>query len=365
MPEQKAIINDDTGKLAEIAALANNPTTSTDGTVHLEDANKEGSFQAGVQEQLNAQAKEAQLEESSASDTQQEQKPADEVKGEEKSDEKKEDSTAQLPTEEEQKLQAEVDKRLDKHPRFQELIQERNALKPYAENAKLDEQFCQQYNIPPEQKKTAMELCALLNTNPDAALVQLEKLVENIKLSTGKLLPPDLAKEVEEGTISKERANELHMNRMKLAAQQQQSKVQQTSAQAQQQQALATAMNQAAEVIVRTNPDFKPKVIPQGVDPNTVKDGLYELTYGKIQLMSMEKYPKTPAEAVDLLNRAYKWAQSVYVPTQPQRARRTLRTTDISSSDNTTNGEPKPGETMSQFIQRTAGRRHGFSVESH
>jgi hypothetical protein len=364
MSKQHALINDEEGKLAEALAQTQDPKL-VESEIRLDDANKKDSFQAGVQAELDAQAEEVEQEESSISKPAVEQKPGTEAKGEKVLDDKKEDVIPEPTPEEkekEQKLQAELDKRLDQHPRFQELITERNALKPYAENAKLDEAFCQQNNIPPEQKKTAMELCALLNSNPDAALVQLEKLIENIKLSTGKLLPQDLAKEVTDGTISKERATELHMNRLRLAAQEQQSKVQQTSVQQQQQMALTTAMNQAAEVIVHSNPDFKPKVIPQGKTSDDVKDGLYELTYGKIQLMSMERYPRTPAEAVDILNRAYKWAQSVYIPTLPQRARRTLRTTDLSSFNDTTNGEPKSGETMAQYIQRTVGQRHGFTI---
>jgi hypothetical protein len=362
MGDTKTLINDDKGNLTDIVALANDSSKgiiNADNSIVIEGANEKGSIHEFVQNELNDSSDDTQLEEPPTSDTKEEEKLPEKAATEVKpsDDEKEEVVPDKTPAEkqEDERIEKLVNERFDKHPRFQELNSKVQELTPLAENAKLDAQFCQQYNIVPEQKKTAMELCAMVNANPEQALAALEKLVENIKLSTGKLLPKDLTEEVEAGTMSKERASELHMARMKLAAKEQQATQTQDSFVRQHDQQIRSAISAAGDMIAKTNPDFRPKQPGQ-------KDGVYELTVDKMKLLAMEKYPTNTTEASKLLQDAYNYAKSIFVLPQPPRARRVLRSTDTISSRNNGDETPKNGETMAQYISRTTGKRYGFNL---
>lgn len=354
------LTNDTDGSLSAIAALANDPTKSFDKetALEIEGANIEGSMQEAVQKHLDEVRNEAKESDSPADDKTTEETKTPDKAEDEVSTEKEEldpDKSKETPEQTKAKQDAE-NARFDSHPRFQELNNRVKELTPLAEEARIDRDFCQQWNIPAEQKATAMNLCRLLNTDPDKALEQLEKVVENIKLNTGKLLPADLAKEVQDGVITQARATELHMARVQLAAKDQLAVKSQESAEKSFIRNREQAQDRWSAQTRAKDPDFKPKEAGQ-------PDGKFELFIKFGRLAMVETPPKTIQDAVDLCEAAYKEAHrlSTRVSTVP-RARRNLAS-DSRSSTTETSPEPLPNETMLAFVARTAGKRHGMSME--
>ena len=358
-------MNDDNGDLESIAALANDPskavTEDSSSSITIEGAKEKGSMQEAVQQALDSARSETPetSPDSTAIDEEKRQNEAEveaarlaeeerknlQPKPEETKEEDEvvppDDKDAKAVTERQRKL----DERLDQHPRFQEINNKVKELTPWAENAKLDADFCQRNNIAPEQKKTAMELCALLNRDPAKARETLAKIIENIDLATGKSLPADLAKEVTDGTMSKERATELHMARMAL----EQSKRQATQNQQQQlqsyQQQINSAQNSWDMAKRRQDPDFSPKKAG-------AEDGKWELVNELLIAKAAVKPPTTVAEATAQLEECYAKAHKIFSKlSPPPRARRFLNGQQRSSEPQTS--EPKPGETMQQYIART------------
>ena len=360
----KAIINDDSGRLAEIARLAEQPNPA-EHEVEIEGANIKGSMQEAVQEALNDSSQDADEQETPPAnetpaqklerETEEARLAEEERKARNESESDEEKAQREQQEAETKELDKKLEERLDQHPRFQELNSKVKELTPLAENARLDAQYCQQWNIPPEQKKTAMELCALLNTDPKKAREALAQIIQNIDLQTGAALPPDLQKEVTDGTMSKERATELHLARLAV----ENSKRSQTQTQEQQvkglQNGMREAQNQWGNLKMKSDPDFKPKA--DAGKP----DGVFEMTVDKMKLLALEKPPTTVADAVQIADTAYTWAKGIAKRFTPTPRARRIPTGDIRSSEPIT-GDPKPGETMAQFVSRTAGRKNGFTV---
>ena len=360
-------INDDKGSLSDIEKLANDASKgitaeeASSAPITIEGAKEKGSMQEFVQQELDKARGEGK-ESSPDSNTNPEQKPDNEAEVEAARLAEEERKNLQPPTEEneeevveetpealEQKAAAErqrkLDERLDQHPRFQELNRRVREQEPWVANAKMDAEFCEKNRILPEQKKTAMELVALVNSDPVKARDALAKIIENIDLATGKSLPADLAKEVTDGTMSKERATELHMARMAV----QQAKAQATQTQKQQlqtyQQQINQSQNQWDMAKRRQDPDFAPK------KPGA-EDGKWELVNDLLIAKAAVKPPTTIKEAVDQLEACYAQAHKIFSKlSPPPRARRFLGGNQRSSEPQT--AEPKAGESMQDFVKRT------------
>ncbi len=103
-----------------------------------------------------------------------------------------------------------------KHPRFQEVIKEKNTYKtqleeskPFVDYAKSVSEFCQKNQVSGEDLKVAFEMVALAKRDAKAFREQLRGILENVEISTGDRLPTDLQKKVDDGIIDMETAKEL------------------------------------------------------------------------------------------------------------------------------------------------------------
>lgn len=339
------LINADEG-LDKIAALANDPANA----ITIEGANEPGSMAEAVQEHLN-EAPTDELEDSPTPESSEEKEPTAEEKAEQAriaEEERKANLSVEEKTKEEKALEVEAakqkaaDERLDKHPRFQEINRKVQELTPLAAQARYDQDFMAKSKITVEQKTQAFNLMALLNSDPDKGILALEKVLEDWKLSTGKLLPKDLADEVQAGTISKERATELHMTRMQVAqAKQTQTKVQQQQVTSHQ-RSLIDSQNQWGAQKMSRDPDFKP-----GSDK-------WNLCLDKMKVLALEAPPTTAAAAIKICEDAYAFAHKLtsrFSP--PPKARRTLAGASRSSEQQ--NGGPREGETLQAYVARTVG----------
>lgn len=215
-----------------------------------------------------------------------EEEPSDESGEEEESEEDSEGDETQSEKDEETLP-------FHNHPRFKELIEERNVLKDRTSQLDKLVDFRKNYGISDEQFTSGMELLALLNTDPAKAREMLKPYMEQLDTLVGERLPADLAQEVEEGVLTEARAKELA--RFRQTTQHNKERQQQTIQQQHQTQLVEqqTAVNGWEQTKVKSDPDFR---------PNTPKYNLVVDRYGRLYQSAT---PKNALEAVQLAERAY------------------------------------------------------------
>jgi len=243
-----------------LAPDANSETASSS----VSDANKPTSSTA---EQTEEQGTEEQVAEETT-----ETEPSEETVAEETVEETTENQTDEEQVEEQvEETAAELDKpedaKLDfhKHPRFKEIVQEKNRVKqefeqvkPLVEQAKVTNEFLRDNQISREEYQSALTYLMLLRKDPSAAYKMLQPTYEQLALLAGERLPVDLQAEVAAGTMPAERAQEMARMRAQQTYQEwrgsQQQKLQQGT---QMEQVQATVQN-VVQTKQSTDPDFKP-----------------------------------------------------------------------------------------------------------
>ena len=205
------------------------------------------------------------------------------------------------------------------YERFQEVVHARQAVeqqltetKPMVENYGKITSFCEQSNITPEQFHAALEVQALLNTNPTEALKRLMPLVEQLKGISGESLPTDLQKAVDDGDMPLEYAKRLARAEAQKQLSEQGSQMQQRRQQAEMQQqfrqTLATAAQSWEQQKRTSDPDYAPKT---GVND---ADGKWEMCRHVFTAMlhatdvqgNLLNPVRQPQDMTMLMERAYK-----------------------------------------------------------
>lgn len=102
------------------------------------------------------------------------------------------------------------------HEDFKKLVSSRNearqqaeTLKPLAERQSTIEQYCLSNGITPQQFREALEIQALINSDPTKAAERLKPVFEQLAKFQGTSLPKDLQEQVDAGTLPLEYAQRL------------------------------------------------------------------------------------------------------------------------------------------------------------
>ena len=205
-----------------------------------------------------------------------------------------------------------------KHPRFQEVITERNKFeeevktyKPVAERMLVVEKFCRENNIAAQDYDASIRLAALIVNNPAEALTRLEKVVENLRVQTGSALPTDLQSQVDDGKLSLTHAQEMAKLRIEATGAKAKAVTSQTQSAAQLQQQLVNGLESWNVSRMKTDPSFKPK--QQGQE-----DGKYELVTDKFLSLWQRNPPASVEQAVALCEQAYKSVHEFIERTMPK-----------------------------------------------
>jgi len=205
------------------------------------------------------------------------------------------------------------------YERFQSVIGERETLKrqiaeeltPQVENWKRIVGECRKRDITAEQFENMVRIQGLLNQDPEKALPELERIVDQLRGFTGGKLPSDLQAKVDKGTLEMDDAVEMAQLR---ARQEFGTKKSERDQRVMAERQAADLKRQTDESIqswisakTKTDPDFKIKGKEADVD------GLYEDTFTKFHAMLYQQDARgnylnpcqTPAEVVALMERAY------------------------------------------------------------
>lgn len=192
------------------------------------------------------------------------------------------------------------------HPRWQQLQSERNELRikvqemePAYQEFSRYRAFQEAQGVSKEQFESALQIAALINNDPQAALRELKPVMEALGQYDGGSLPPDLSEEVANGDLTEERAMEI----AKLRADSKLSSVRQTTAAQRQQAALQQSYAQGIQAwdqsVSAKDPDFKPKARADA------PDGKYEMVSYRALALFQQHRPTSPQDAVRLLQQAY------------------------------------------------------------
>lgn len=147
-----------------------------------------------------------------------------------------------------------------KHPRFQQLIRERNAYKGDAQEYRKIQTFLSENGLSAERAGEMLQIGALMERNPAQALEQLRPHLQKLVQEAGAVLPNDLQDRVRKGELTKDAAAEISRLRAQQAGTQREQQFQQEQAERQRQQQAAEGMRNAAASWERTvrqrDPDF-------------------------------------------------------------------------------------------------------------
>jgi len=193
-----------------------------------------------------------------------------------------------------------------KHPRFQELVREKNEVKtklaeltPIAERMRMIEEYCVKNNIDATSYDQALRLAGMIRTNPEGALQQLEEVVASLRVTTGAALPADLQTQVDNDVMTEASAQALAKERISRARAEYQ--LQQTQQQQMQrfQQEVKSSLDSWTAQKSKTDLAFKPKANA------SANDGKFELVQSQFAALWTAQPPSSIAEAVNLAERAY------------------------------------------------------------
>lgn len=235
---------------------------------------------------------------------------SDEEKSEEESEDDKEDKSEEEDGKQEDNAKTKKDKeleaRLDKHPRFQELNQKVKQLEPDANLGRAVRSFIATNKIPQQTYNEGLEVMKLMAKGDVQSLTKVREaltpIMANIDRVLGNVLDDDLKAAVEAGEMTEARAKQLQrlQNERNIG---QRSSEQDRIAQAQ--QAYVTAMDGWVADKMRTDPSYKPA--QQGAEP-----GLYETVEAFFSRACAATPPKNPQEAVGLAEQSYKQAKQMF-----------------------------------------------------
>lgn len=191
------------------------------------------------------------------------------------------------------------------HPRWKEVIKERDSLamkveeaKPLVERATAIQDYCQRYGVSDQQLNEAIEIAALLVNDPLSARQRLKPIMDVLDGYSGDKLPQDLQQAVEDGTLDPKFAKELAQARSGQTVQQRKVGVAEQNASQTSINAVQSALNAWDMAHRKIDPDFQPKA-------NGAVDGKYELFRDKLMTMVSTRPVRSPQEAIKFAEEAY------------------------------------------------------------
>lgn len=100
-----------------------------------------------------------------------------------------------------------------KHPRFKQLLAQRDAFKGDAERYRNVEGFLKQHNVTADEASTALNWAAMRKTDAPKLWAEIKPWIQELLVDAGEVLPADLRPRVESGELTVEAANEIARER--------------------------------------------------------------------------------------------------------------------------------------------------------
>lgn len=179
------------------------------------------------------------------------------------------------------------------HPRWKEMLTEREALKPRAEQYDKIVSFMNTNSLTPSEMADGMRVMALMKHNPTAAYDQLQTYIQKLAPFTGEELSPEMKAKVDEGFVDPDTAKEL--SRLKAEKE----FLNQRSEELYQQQ---IAQNQASSQRAMYDAVVGWEAAEKARDPDWAAK--YEMVQDRVRSLMATTKPASAEEAVQLARRA-------------------------------------------------------------
>lgn len=224
-----------------------------------------------------------------------------------------------------EKSTPEADKKLPfhNHPRWKEMITERDAYRAESDEFRKVTTFMSSNGLSTDEVAEGFQIMALMKTNPVEAHKRISEYKSRLDAFVGATLPPDIQKKVEEGYVDEESAKELAM----LKAQQGLYQQQQVNAMQQRDQQSRGNIHSA---VVNWEQQMRVK------DPDW--SAKQEMVIDQVKLMLQAEKPSTPEEALALVERAHSTIKERLSRFAPQRR----PVTHVSSSTSSAHATAQP-----------------------
>jgi hypothetical protein len=199
-----------------------------------------------------------------------------------------------------------------KHPRFQELIRDRNSLREDAGRYRNVQNFLDTSGLKSDEAADALTIFAQAKIDPAGAWEKIKPWVQELLISAGEVLPDDLTQRVQKGELTQDAAIEVSRSRAKMKSVDTRQSFEEQQRERREQTDLGKKLvDTATEWEVdrqRKDPNFAAKVVPLQK----------EIAYLHMQ----EGKPKTPEGVLDQLKRAYKAVNEQIKPAAPPAPKR-------------------------------------------
>ncbi len=194
-----------------------------------------------------------------------------------------------------------------KHPRFRQLVEQRNSFKADAERYQNVQNFLESNGLTSEEAADGLSIMAQAKLDPAGAWQRIKPWVQKVLVAAGEVLPDDLQQRVAKGEIAQDTAFELSRARAQTNTVQARQTFEQQQRERRQQAEVSNSLVRAAndweEDRRKKDPNFAAKVIPLQK----------EIAY----LHSTEGRPKDAEGVRDQLKRAYKAVNDSFRPPAP------------------------------------------------
>lgn len=256
--------------------------------------------------------------------------------------ETEEDAEPEEGEEDESEEQKDENLPFHKHPRFQEVISQKNEFKERAEKTEQQlESFRTEVKevfdgLDQQEAMEALEIARLMKSDPQAALEKLSPVYSRVASLNGYLLPDDLQQEVDSGYMTQDRAQELAKYRAQQEFQQNRQQTQQKDQQQGQQDQVMQEATQGLEELEanwkKADPDF-------GMKQGPIFDRFAVLMQ---QRMAEGQPLSSRDEVMQLAEKAKQEVEERFNAIRPKRqAKKTLRSTAPGPS-----AKPQPQSVM-------------------
>ena len=236
-----------------------------------------------------------------------------------------------------------------KHPRWKEVLKERDTareeaekLKPLAKSAEVISTYCQTNNLTEDDFREALDMPRLPRNDPKAFRERLQLYVDNIDITSGTRLPSDLQQKVDDGIIDEETAKELATARMQVTSAKQHGQTTQQAFEQQRKQSIINSLNAWEESKRKTDPDY-------------VKQ--FDMINDRYMALQSLNPPQTYNEAVLLAERAYNDVKQRLSSYLPKPVIRKVLTTKATSTNN--------GETLKLDSMEDVGKIVRYAASKH
>jgi uncharacterized protein YutE (UPF0331/DUF86 family) len=227
-----------------------------------------------------------------------------------------------------------------KHPRWQEMIRERDSFKNDATQYRQITAYMAQNSLTTEEVAKGFEIMSALRNDPLRAREMLSHYTKALDQFAGVILPDDLSQKVEEGTLDEQAAQELARTRNEAAMLQQRyaqmEQNRQFEASVASQAAIQTTVNHWEETIKTRDADYAAK---QGLIMDRARSYL------------INGQPQTPQQALEIVERAYADVNESLKGFAPRK--QPIR--PVTSQNSSTNSQPV-ARTLQEAIRMAAAQ---------